>query len=175
MSPSMLEEIHIASILHDVGKIGISERIISKPDRLSPEEFDIMKDHPAHGIRILDPIGFSPSIMSAIFQHHERYDGKGYPQGISGEEITLGARILNVADTIDAMVSERPYRGIISSAEVVQELEKESGRQFDPHVAASAKRLIEKGLLKLGMHTYYHYATGTDKNVHAPKGAPEKI
>jgi putative nucleotidyltransferase with HDIG domain len=175
MSPSMLEEIHIASILHDVGKIGISERIISKPDRLSSEEFDIMKDHPAHGIRILDPIGFSPSIMSAIFQHHERYDGKGYPQGISGENITLGARILNVADTIDAMVSERPYRGIISSAEVVQELEKESGRQFDPLVAASAKQLIEKGLLKLGMHTYYHYATGTDKNVHAPKNVPEKI
>jgi len=175
MSPSQLEEIHIASILHDVGKIGISERIISKPDRLSQEEFDIMKDHPAHGIRILDPIGFAPAIMSAIFQHHERYDGKGYPQGISGENITLGARILNVADTIDAMVSERPYRGIISSAEVVRELEKESGRQFDPRVAESAKQLIEKGLLKLGMHTYYHYATGTDKNAHDHKNTPDKV
>jgi putative nucleotidyltransferase with HDIG domain len=175
MSPSQLEEIHIASILHDVGKIGISERIISKPDRLSQEEFDIMKDHPAHGIRILDPIGFSPSIMSAIFQHHERYDGKGYPQGLSGENITLGARILNVADTIDAMVSERPYRGIISSTEVVQELEKESGRQFDPRVAESAKQLIEKGLLKLGMQTYYHYATGTEKNAHGHKNAPDKV
>lgn len=174
MSPSQLEEIHIASILHDVGKIGISERIISKPDRLSEEEFDIMKDHPAHGIRILDPIGFSPSIMNAIFQHHERYDGKGYPQGISGEKITLGARILNVADTIDAMVSERPYRGIISSAEVVEELDKESGKQFDPRVAESAKRLIEKGLLKLGMHTYYHYTAGMEKNVHDRSKNPNK-
>jgi putative nucleotidyltransferase with HDIG domain len=155
MSPSHLEEIHIASILHDVGKIGISELIISKPERLSREEFDIMKDHPAHGLRILEPIGFSPSITSAIYQHHERFDGTGYPQGLSGEAITLSARILNVADTIDAMVSERPYRGTISSQEVVMELEREAGRQFDPQVADSARRLIEKGLLKLGQHSYY--------------------
>lgn len=164
MSPTQLEEMHIAAILHDVGKIGISELIISKPERLSREEFDIMKDHPAHGIRILEPIGFSSTIINAIYQHHERYDGKGYPQGLSGEEITIAARILNVADTIDAMVSERPYRGTISSQEVLSELERESGRQFDPKVTESARRLIEKGLLKLGMHTYYHYSSGTDKD-----------
>jgi HD-GYP domain-containing protein (c-di-GMP phosphodiesterase class II) len=130
---------------------------------LSREEFDIMKDHPAHGIRILEPIGFSASITSAIYQHHERYDGKGYPQGLSGEQIVLPARILNVADTIDAMVSERPYRGTISNPDVLLELDRESGRQFDPHVAQSAKRLIEKGLLKLGIHSYYQYAAGSDK------------
>ncbi len=163
MSPSQLEEMHIASILHDVGKIGISELIISKPERLSREEFDIMKDHPAHGIRILEPIGFSPSITSAIYQHHERYDGKGYPQGLAGEQIAIAARILNVADTIDAMVSERPYRGTISIQEVVLELDRESGRQFDPHVAKSAIRLIEKGLLKLGVSSYYRHPAGTDK------------
>jgi putative nucleotidyltransferase with HDIG domain len=163
MSPSRLEEIHIASILHDVGKIGISELIISKPERLSREEFDIMKDHPAHGIRILEPIGFSSTIISAIYQHHERYDGKGYPQGLAGDQITLSARILNVADTIDAMISERPYRGTISNQEVLLELERESGLQFDPQVADSAKRLIEKGLLKLGMHSYHQYAAGTDR------------
>ncbi len=160
MSPTQLEEMHIAAILHDVGKIGISELIICKPDRLSREEFDIMKDHPAHGIRILEPIGFAPAIVNAIYQHHERYDGKGYPRGLSGEEITLSARVLNVADTIDAMVSERPYRGTISSQDVLQELERESGRQFDPKVSASAIGLIEKGLLKLGMHTYYQHAQG---------------
>jgi putative nucleotidyltransferase with HDIG domain len=164
MSPTQLEEMHIAAILHDVGKIGISELIISKPERLSREEFDIMKDHPAHGIRILEPIGFSPMIINAIYQHHERYDGKGYPQGLAGEDITLAARILNVADTIDAMVSERPYRGTISSEEVLLELERESGQQFDPQVTASARRLIEKGLLKLGMHTYYQYAPGAEKD-----------
>jgi putative nucleotidyltransferase with HDIG domain len=164
MSPSQLEEIHIASILHDVGKIGISELIIGKPERLSSEEFDIMKDHPAHGLRILEPIGFSPAITEAIYQHHERYDGKGYPRGLAGEEITLEARILNVADTIDAMVSERPYRGKISTQAVLLELDRESGGQFDPRITESAKRLIEKGLLKLGMHTYYQYTAGTDKS-----------
>jgi putative nucleotidyltransferase with HDIG domain len=164
MSPSQLEEMHIAAILHDVGKIGISELIISKPERLSREEFDIMKDHPAHGIRILEPIGFSPTIISAIYQHHERYDGKGYPQGLVGEDIILAARVLNVADTIDAMVSERPYRGMISTDEVLLEMERESGGQFDPRVTASARRLIEKGLLKLGMHTYYQYSAGAEKD-----------
>jgi putative nucleotidyltransferase with HDIG domain len=154
MNPSQLEEIHIAAILHDMGKIGISELIISKPTGLNQEEFDIMKDHPAHGIRILEPIGFSPAIINAIYQHHERFDGKGYPQGLAGEEITLAARILNVADTIDAMVSERPYRGKISIQAVLLELEREAGRQFDPRVAESARRLIERGLLKLGMHSY---------------------
>jgi len=163
MSPSQLEEIHIAAILHDVGKIGISELIISKPARLSREEFDLMKDHPAHGLRILEPIGFSSAIINAIYQHHERYDGRGYPQGLAGEEIAFEARILNVADTIDAMVSERPYRGTISSQEVLIELQRESGGQFDPRVAESAKRLIEKGLLKLGMHSYHQYTAGADK------------
>lgn len=153
MNPSQLEEIHIAAILHDMGKIGISELIISKPTGLNQEEFDIMKDHPAHGIRILEPIGFSPAIINAIYQHHERFDGKGYPQGLAGEEITLAARILNVADTIDAMVSERPYRGKISIQGVLLELEREAGGQFDPRVTESARRLIEKGLLKLGMNS----------------------
>ena len=152
MDPTQLEEIHIAAILHDMGKIGISELIISKPKGLDPEEFDIMKDHPAHGIRILEPIGFPSAIINAIYQHHERFDGKGYPQGLVGEEVTLAARILTVADTIDAMVSERPYRGKISIEGVLHELEREAGRQFDPRVAESARRLIEKGMLKLGMH-----------------------
>jgi putative nucleotidyltransferase with HDIG domain len=154
LSPTQLEDVHIASILHDVGKIGISERIISKPERLSREEFDIMKDHPAHGIRILEPIGFSPTIIDAIYQHHERYDGTGYPRGLKGEAISLAARILNVADTIDAMVSERPYRGTIAADTVLVELEKEAGLQFDPAAARVAIGLIRKGMLKLGMHTY---------------------
>lgn len=175
MNSSQLEEIHIAAILHDMGKIGISERIISKPSRLSPEEFNIMKDHPAHGIRILDPIGFSPFIIHAIYQHHERFDGQGYPQGLKGEDITLAARILSVADTIDAMVSERPYRGTISIQEVLLELERETGRQFDPRVAESARRLIEKGLLKLGMPSYHQYSAGTDKRVNDDEEATLRL
>jgi putative nucleotidyltransferase with HDIG domain len=164
MSPSRLEEIHISAILHDVGKIGISELIIGKRDRLNRDEFDIMKGHPAHGIRILEPIGFSADIIKAIYEHHERFDGKGYPQGLAGEQITLAARILNVADTIDAMISERPYRGIRSSNEVLLELERESGLQFDPQVVASAKQLIEKGLLKLGKHSFLQHSSGNGKS-----------
>ena len=122
-----------------------------------------MKDHPAHGIRILEPIGFSPAIISAIYQHHERYDGGGYPRGIGGETIALAARILSVADTIDAMVSERPYRGTISSEAVLRELDAEAGKQFDPNVGQTAKKLIEKGLLKLGMHTYAQHAPAPEK------------
>jgi putative nucleotidyltransferase with HDIG domain len=163
LSPSQLEEVHIASILHDVGKIGISEQIISKPGRLSQEEFTIMKDHPAHGIRILEPIGFPQLIINAIYQHHERYDGKGYPQGIAGGDITLVARILSVADTVDAMVSERPYRGSIASDAVLRELEKEAGRQFDPEVSATARKLIDQGLLKLGLHTYAQHSPAADR------------
>lgn len=163
LSPSQLEEIHIAAILHDVGKIGISERIISKPDRLSREEFDIMKDHPAHGMRILEPIGFSRAISNAIYQHHERFDGKGYPQGIGGENISLAARILSVADTVDAMISERPYRGTISTEAVLRELDKEAGLQFDPEVGQVARKLIQQGLLKLGAPVYAPHPPAEDE------------
>jgi putative nucleotidyltransferase with HDIG domain len=174
MKPPQLEEIHIAAILHDMGKIGISEMIISKPAGLSREEFDIMKDHPAHGIRILEPIGFSPEIINAIYQHHERFDGKGYPRGLAGEEISLEARILNVADTIDAMISERPYRERISIQDVILELEREAGRQFDPRVAECAIRLIEKGLLKPGMHSFQQYAAGTINSDNHDKETPQR-
>ncbi len=174
MKPTQLEEIHIAAILHDMGKIGISEMIISKPEGLSPEEFDIMKDHPAHGIRILEPIGFSPAIINAIYQHHERFDGKGYPRGLAGEEISLAARILNVADTIDAMISERPYRRRISVQDVILELEREAGRQFDPHVAECAIRLIGKGLLKPGMQLFQQYAAGTNNSENHDKEAAQR-
>ena len=163
MSPSQLEEIHIAAILHDVGKIGISERIIGKTELLSGEEFSIMKDHPAHGMRILEPIGFAPSIMSGIYQHHERFDGSGYPQGLAGENISLTARILNVADTIDAMLSARPYRSGISEDTVLRELENESGRQFDPEIARTAGRLIEQGLLRIGVQAHGQHSTAADR------------
>lgn len=167
-SPSFLEEMHIAAILHDVGKIGISERIIAKPERLSAEEFEIMKDHPAHGIRILDPIGFSSTIIDAIYQHHERFDGRGYPQGLRGESICLAARILSVADSIDAMLSERPYRGMISSAAVLAELEREAGGQFDPAVTGAARRLIDGGLLKIGMRRFTPDGAGQELHEKEP-------
>jgi putative nucleotidyltransferase with HDIG domain len=172
LNSSQLEEIHIAAILHDMGKIGISELIIGKPSRLSRDEYAIMKDHPAHGIRILEPIGFSSAIIKAIYQHHERFDGQGYPRGLTGETISLEARILNVADTIDAMVSERPYRNKIPLKEVMIELERETGGQFDPRVVESARRLIEKGLLKLGIPSSHQNPVAKDKKDSNGKEAP---
>src|SRR5512142_1828005 len=163
LTPSHLEEIHIAAILPDVRKMRISKRSISKPDRLNKEEYDIMKDHPAHGIRILEPIGFAPSIISAIYQHHERYDGSGYPRGLKGDDISISARILNVADTIDAMISERPYRGMITRENVLLELEREAGLQFDPEVALVARRLIDKGMLTLGIQSFFQHSAAPDQ------------
>lgn len=143
-----IEEIHIAGILHDVGKIGITEQVLCKPGKLTDEEYAIMKEHPFHGERILEPIGFSEEIIKSIRHHHEWYDGRGYPDGLKRKEIPLGARILCVADTIEAMTSERYYRDILSLAKVIKELRDGSGSQFDPEVADAALRLIEKGKIQ---------------------------
>src|SRR3990172_5146402 len=140
------------------------------PSFRSPFSINCLADSATRGSNCL-PDSFSNSRTTSALEIMPRYGRSETMASI----VSATSRILNVADTIDAMVSERPYRGIISSAEVVRELEKESGRQFDPRVAESAKQLIEKGLLKLGMHTYYHYATGTDKNAHDHKNTPDKV
>lgn len=144
LSKEKIEEMHIAGILHDVGKIGIKEQVLYKPGKLTNKEYNIMKEHPLHGERILQPIGFSEEITKSIRHHHERYDGKGYPDGLKGEEIFLGARILCVADTIEAMTSKRYYRDVLSITRVIKELRKCSKTQFDPSIAEVALRLIEK-------------------------------
>jgi putative nucleotidyltransferase with HDIG domain len=144
-----IEEIHIAGILHDVGKIGITEQVLCKPGKLTDEEYAIMKEHPFHGERILDPIGFPEEIIKSIRHHHEWYDGRGYPDGLKGEDISLGARILCVADTIEAMTSERYYRDILSLARVIRELRDGAGSQFDPEIVDAALRLIERGKIQL--------------------------
>lgn len=140
-----IEEIHIAGILHDIGKIGISEQVLNKPGKLTDDEYAIMKEHPFHGERILEPIGFSEEIIRSIRHHHEWFNGKGYPDRLKGKEISVGARTLCVADTIEAMTSERYYRDVISITNVIKELKDGSGAQFDPDVAEAAIRLIENG------------------------------
>lgn len=147
LSGEKIEELHIAGILHDIGKIGISEHVLYKPGKLTDEEYEIMKEHPFHGEKILEPIGFSEEIIKSIRHHHEWYNGKGYPDGLKGEEISIGARILCVADTVEAMTSARHYRGVLSLTKVIKELRDGSGVQFDPGVAEAALRLIEKGMI----------------------------
>ncbi len=123
-----------ASLLHDVGKIGISEQILRKPGKLNDEEFEAIKSHPNIGAGILSSIEFLKDVCEIIKHHHERYDGRGYPDGLKGEEIPLGARIVTVADSFDAITSKRPYRKPLTLDEATAEVIRCSGNQFDPEV-----------------------------------------
>jgi len=132
-----LETLEHASILHDIGKIGIESFILQKQGKLTPKEYCLIKSHPLIGEEILGPIDTLESVRQIILQHHERYDGKGYPYGLRGEELSLKARILSVVDTFDAMMSERPYRKALSLCEIMDELGANAGTQFDPYVVES--------------------------------------
>ncbi len=130
-----IETISFGALLHDIGKIGIPENILNKPDKLTDEEFNKIKEHPTIGKGILNPIKEQfPEIMDMIYYHHERYDGKGYPEGIKGNDIPLKARIVSLADAFDAMTSDRAYRKKLDINFVVEEIRKNSGTQFDPIV-----------------------------------------
>lgn len=130
------EEIYMMGLLHDVGKIGVPDAVINKPGRLTDEEYEIIKTHPTRGAKILQNIEEMPKLATGAHWHHERYDGKGYPDGLSGEDIPEEARIIAVADAYDAMTSNRSYRGVIPQDVVKEELIKGSGTQFDPRFAA---------------------------------------
>jgi cyclic di-GMP phosphodiesterase len=121
-------------LLHDIGKVGIPERILSKPGPLSHAEWDVMRTHPVIGGQIVAPIKGLARAVPVIEAHHERWDGKGYPRGLAGEDIPLGARIFAIADTFDAMTSDRPYRQAQSFDYAVDEIELRAGSQFDPNV-----------------------------------------
>ena len=122
------------SLLHDIGKIGISDKILLKPGKLTEEEWVEIRKHPDIGYRILEKIDFLKGAAELVLQHHERFDGSGYPRGISGEGILLGARIFAVVDTFDAMTSDRPYRKALSYRTAREEIAGCSGKQFDPQL-----------------------------------------
>lgn len=132
-----IEKLKIAGILHDIGKIGISDKILMKPGKLTKEEYDKIKQHPSISRKILEPIGLSKDIIDGIEKHHERYDGKGYPFGLNDDNIPLIAAILCVADSFDAMTSDRSYRKGMPFDEAVNELLKYKGTQFNPRVVDS--------------------------------------
>jgi len=129
-------ELQIASYLHDIGKIGISNRFINKKGTLTSTDWAIIKQHTKKSIELLIPLNLSPNIISYIQHHHERYDGTGYPDGLRGEQIPLGARIIAISDAYDSMTSERPYRKSLSQEEAKEELIKCSGNQFDPYLVS---------------------------------------
>ena len=136
-----------AALLHDIGKIGIPDHILHKPGPLSASEWELMKQHPNIGQEILEHIQVLHLEQNTVRHHHERYDGKGYPTGLKGEEIPVYARILNIADSFHAMVSDRPYRKALPIERAVEELQKNRGTQFDPQlVDVFVKGLKEEGL-----------------------------
>ena len=170
LSVSIIESIQIAGLLHDLGKIGVPEEILVKKGKLTESEYEIVKTHPDIALKILGPVEFphfasgeripeiipeltlnlfegvdlSAEVKLIIYHHHERYSGGGYPQGIKGEEIPLGARIMAVADTFEALTADRPYRKAFSLAEALKIMRQVSGQQLDPRIVAVFIKLIKK-------------------------------
>lgn len=134
LTPKEIKEIELSAILHDIGKIGIPDNILRKPDKLTNEEFEIIKKHPVIGYNILSSIEGLENILDGIKYHHERFDGKGYPDGLKGKDIPLIARIIAVADTLDAMTSDRPYRKGLPIEYALEEIKKCKNSQLDPEV-----------------------------------------
>lgn len=139
-----IRSLFCAAILHDIGKIGVPGELLRKPSRLDPWEYEIVKSHSALGASMLAGIEFLYDLLPVIAHHHEWYNGKGYPDGLAGQDIPLGARIIAVADAYDAMVSERPYRGIKSPAQARDELVRCRGTQFDPQVVDTFLQILKR-------------------------------
>lgn len=134
LSQNQFEPLEFAALLHDIGKIGIPERILNKVGPLDTEEVEIIKMHPLIGAQILSIVEFFAPAINGVRHHHERWDGKGYPDGVSGEDIDPLARIITLADTFDAMAQSRPYRNALPMETVLAEIRKQSGKQFSPLV-----------------------------------------
>jgi diguanylate cyclase (GGDEF)-like protein/putative nucleotidyltransferase with HDIG domain len=140
MTGTDLEALHAAALLHDIGKLAVPEHIIAKPGRLTPEEFEKMKIHTVVGAEILERVRFPYPVVPIVRAHHEKWDGSGYPFGLKGAEIPIGARILSAVDYLDALASDRQYRRAMPLDEVMQRLTGESGKSFDPKVVDVLKR-----------------------------------
>lgn len=144
MNDRQLRQLQYGGILHDIGKIGISETILRKGTQLTAAEMEIMRRHPVLGEAIIEPVGFLMPIRAAARNHHERWDGTGYPDGLKGEEIPLVARIVNCADTFDALTSTRPYQKGVSLTKAMDVVEGLKGTQLDPAVVDALRRVVEK-------------------------------
>src|SRR4029078_1680165 len=140
LSREQQEALQAASILHDIGKLAVPEHIISKPGRLTPEEFEKMKIHPIVGAEILERVQFPYPVVPIVAAHHEKWDGTGYPKGLSGEGIPIGARILAAVDCLDALASDRQYRRALPLDQAIKVVMEESGRALHPRVVQILSR-----------------------------------
>jgi HD-GYP domain-containing protein (c-di-GMP phosphodiesterase class II) len=145
LSAEEKRQLTLAAVLHDIGKVGITDQILTKHGVLTVEEMEVIRGHPTAGAAIVGHIKQLQSIIPAIKYHHEHYDGSGYPEGLRGEEIPLVARIIAVADTYDAIIHERAYRGGMSKSKAVAEIAENAGTQFDPHMVEAFARALDHG------------------------------
>lgn len=139
-----LDAIRLGGPLHDIGKVAVKDAIISKPGKLTEDEFSQIKIHPEKGYKIIEGLDFLGEARLFALYHHERYDGKGYPYGLKGEEIPLNVRILSAADAIEAMTADRPYRKTLDIDTVLNELDKCAGTQFDPRIVHAIIKRMER-------------------------------
>jgi HD-GYP domain-containing protein (c-di-GMP phosphodiesterase class II) len=146
MSAEEIQKIYLAGLLHDIGKIGIPESVLCKDGELTAEEYSLMKAHPSIGAGILSEINQMADIVPGVLYHHERYDGKGYPTGLAGDDIPIAGRIVMIADAFDAMTSRRTYRKAMDAEAAIREIERELGTQFDPEIGSI---FINNGIDKL--------------------------
>ncbi len=155
-----IQAVEYGSLLHDVGKIGIPEAILNKKGKLEDEEFERIKQHPVIGVGILQPVDFLHSIHDIIHYHHERIDGRGYPDGLKGEEIPFEARIVSIADAWDAMTSDRSYRQGMSEERALAELQNHAGGQFDAYMAKAFVTMVKQGPALFCSYGGQHQALG---------------
>jgi len=141
---ALIGQTESGALLHDLGKIGIDDAILKKTGPLTADEYALMKNHPAIGLKIVQPLQFLRSAGAIILYHQEWYNGAGYPEGLAGEEIPLGARVVQIIDAWDAMTSDRPYRKAMSRAAAITELRRQAGTQFDPKLAELFLRVIDR-------------------------------
>jgi len=148
LEPPEISKLETCALLHDIGKISISEKILNKPGTLTAEEWEAIKTHPQVGANIVSQARELAPYLAGVLHHHERYDGSGYPQGLKGEEIPLEARILAIADAFAAMTSVRSYSDALSVEEALEEIKRGAGKQFDPHLAEVFCSTIETTTIK---------------------------
>ncbi len=140
LSEEQLEHLNVAALLHDIGKLAIPDHILLKPGPLSPEEWEKMKTHPVSGAEMLARMNFPEQVLEIVAAHHEKWNGTGYPRGIKGDQIPMGARILSAVDCLDALASDRPYRGALSIDVAMDRVSREEGRSYDPLVVSVLQR-----------------------------------
>jgi HD-GYP domain-containing protein (c-di-GMP phosphodiesterase class II) len=166
LDEEMLQMLNSAGVLHDIGKIGIKDEILLKPTRLTPDEEKIMQQHPIIGEAIVKPVRSLQKVVALVRHHHERWDGSGYPSGLKGEQIPLGARILSVADTYDSMVTDRPYRRRLSIEDAKADLRRYAGTWYDQTVVETFLQVLEE------REARRRGAADTGVPVGEPPGAP---